>query len=203
MKKAKLVILVGIDGSGKSTILSYLEKKGYLVSHWRKLAKLPLSKSLNFRNPAEVVQTLSGKKRFKFLWRYIDSEWKYLIRPALEHGNNIVSDGFFIRFLTKEKIYQKLAVTEFVKRSPLMGKELIIMIDVPPQVALERKKKLIISPYECLKSPDDFIYFQSLQRKILLELIKRFPHVVIDGTLPKEKLAKKVLLVLKENQIEP
>ena len=203
MKKGRLAILVGIDGSGKSSLLSRLEKEGYFVSHWRKLAKLSLPKSLNFTNPAEMVQTLRGQKRLEFLWGYIDSEWKYLIKPTLESGSNVVSDGFFIRFLAKEKIYQRLSTTEFVKRSPLTGDEFVIMIDVPPKIAFKRKKKLVISPYECLKSPQDFVDFQSLQRKILLELIKKFSHIVVDGRLQKGKLAKRVLLALKENQIEP
>lgn len=99
MKKGKLVILAGIDGSGKTTILSFLESKGYFISYWRKLSFLPISRSLNFKNPAEIVQTLKGQERLEFIWKYIKAEWEYLIKPRIEVGEDVVSDGFFIRFL--------------------------------------------------------------------------------------------------------
>lgn len=203
MKKGKLVILVGIDGSGKSTLLSYLEKKGYFVSHWRKLSSLPLPQRLNFKNPAEVVQTLCDQERLEFIWGYINSEWEYLIKPTLETDRNVISDGLFIRFLVKEKIYKKLPIKELVRRSPLSGNEFIIMVDVPPEIAFNRKTNLKISPYECFRDPQDFVHFQSLQRKALLRFIEKIPHIIVDGMLSKTELAKEVLLKLKEYQIEP
>jgi len=203
MKKGNLVILVGIDGSGKSTLLANLENKGYFTSHWRKLKGLSLQTPLNFENPGEIVQTLKGQKRLKFIWGYVSSEYDYLIKPALSVGKSVISDGFFIRFLIKEKIYKRLPIRELLKRSPLRGDEFIIMIDVSPKIAYERKIGLEISPYECFKTPEDFVYFQSLQRKFLLDYIKEFPHLVINGELPRNKLARIVLNALKENQIYP
>jgi len=202
-KRGKLVILVGIDGGGKSTLLSSLEEKGYFISHWKKLKSFSLPKPLNFKNPAEVVQTLKGEKRLKFIWEYINSEWEYLIRPNLETDRNVISEGFFIRFFIKEKIYKRLPIKKFLKQSPLKGNELIIMVDTPPEIALKRKIKSKISPYECFETPQDFVYFQRLQRKFLLEFIKSFPHIIINGMLPKATLIKEVLIKLKENQIEP
>lgn len=203
IKQGKLTILVGIDGSGKSTLASYLEKRGYFVSHWRKLRTVSLPKPLNFENPAEIVQTLNGQERLDFILAYIKSEWKNLIKPMLKIGKNVISDGFFIRFFIKEKIYKRLAIEKFLIQSPLKGNELIIMIDTPPEIAFKRKAKSKISPYEYFETPQDFVYFQRLQRKFLLEFIKIFPHVIINGMLPKATLIKEVLIKLKENQIEP
>jgi len=203
MKEGRLVILAGIDGSGKSTLLSYLEERGYFISHWKRLKKLSLPKPLNFENPAEVVQTLKDQERLDFIWAYISSEWKYLIKPALNIGKNVISDGFFIRFYIKEKIYNKLGVNELLKYSPLTGKEFIIMIDTPPKIAFQRKLSPNISPYECFKSVKDFVEFQSLQRKMLLAFIKDFPYIIINGMLAKEKLVNRVLRELEKNQINP
>lgn len=203
MKKGKLVILVGIDGSGKSTLLSYLESRGYFTSHWRKLHNFSLPRPLNFENPGDAVQDLNGQERLDFIWAYIDSEWKYLIKPTLEIGKNVISDGFFIRFFIKEKIYKKLPINELLERSPLTGNEFLIMIDVPPEIAFKRKAILKVSPYECFKNPEDFVYFQTLQRKALLKYIEKLPHIVVNGVLTKEKLANEVLKILNENQIAP
>ena len=202
-KDGKLVILVGIDGGGKSTLLSSLEEKGYFISHWKKLKSFSLPKPLNFKNPAEMVQALKGEKRLKFIWEYINSEWEYLIRPNLKTGRNVISEGFFIRFFIKEKIYKRLPIEKLLKRSHLKRNEFVIMIDTPPEIAFKRKGRSKISPYECFKTPQDFIYFQNLQRKFLLEFIRDFPHIIINGRLPKEKIVKEVLMKLKENQIEP
>lgn len=201
MKKGRLVILIGIDGSGKSTLLSYLEKKGYFVSHWKKLSGLPLSKPLNFDNPGELVQNLKGKERLDFLWEDINSEWKNLIKPTLEAGENVVSDGFFIRFVAKEKIYKKLVIDDLLRRSPLEGKEFVVMIDTPPAVALKRKAKMKISPYEFFNRPEDFLEFQSRQRKVLLDCLKGFPHFLVDGTIAPKKLGDLVFKKLKKRQI--
>lgn len=201
--KGKLVILAGIDGSGKSTLLSRLAEKGYCISHWKKLENLSLPKALNFRNPGEIVQTLDGPERLEFIWNYINFEWEYLIKPALELGRNVIADRFFIGFFIKEKIYKRLPINELEQRSPLTGGEFIIMIDTPPAVALKRKTKLKISLYECFNMPNDFIQFQLRQRKLLLEYIEKFPHVIIDGMLSKKEIVKKVIEKLKKNQINP
>src|SRR3989344_7488653 len=106
MNNARLVILVGVDGSGKTTLLNGLEKYGYKVSHWKRL-KTIIPNKLDYDTPAYEVQKLSGKKRLDFIHKYISFEWKYLIYPSLQEGINVISDGFFIRFLVKEKIYKK------------------------------------------------------------------------------------------------
>lgn len=201
--KGKLVILAGIDGSGKSTLLSSLAKKGYCVSHWKKLENLSLPKALNFRNPGEMVQTLDGSERLEFIWSYINFEWEYLIKPVLESGRNIIADRFFIGFFIKEKIYKRLPINKLRRRSPLTGKEFIIMIDTPPEIALKRKTESMISPYEYFKTSSDFIPFQLQQRKLLLKYVENFPHVIISGMLSKEEIAEEVVNMLKKNQINP
>lgn len=203
MNKGKLVILIGIDGSGKSSLLSTLKKEGYFTSHWRKLKSFSLPKPLNFENPAEEVQELQDQKRLEFIWSYIRAEWEYLIKPTLETGRNVISDGFFIRFYVKERIYKRLPVDELLKYSPLTGQELIIMVDLPPEVAFQRKISQGISVYECFNGPNDFVRFQSFQRKALLEYAKNFPHVIVEGILERKKLAKRVLEILAENRITP
>jgi hypothetical protein len=115
----------------------------------------------------------------------------------------VISDGFFIRFFAKEKIYNRLAINELLGRSPLTGNEFVIMVDVSPQLAFRRKVISNISLYECFKTLEDFVYFQTLQRKVLLKCVQKFPHVVVKGALPKGKLAAKVLGILSENKIKP
>ena len=201
VERGKLCILAGIDGSGKTTLLNSLEIRGFNVSHWRRL-KLSLSlleaSKLNFANPSWVVQQLEGRARFDFLWAYIDAEWKHVISPNLEKSNNVIADGFLVRFLAKEMAYNKLDSQLFLDNSPLTGDEQILIIDTPPELALERKGE--ISPYECFTGRSDFLDFQKKQRDNLFEISSHFRQQVFDGTAPKEILLDRVLDFLRNER---
>ncbi len=181
----KLGILVGIDGSGKSTLVGGLEQNGYKVTHWRKLKQV--CPELDFATPAEQVQTLDGEERLKFILNYIQSD--------------VISDGFFARFYAKEKIYKKLNLDDFKGHCPLGGEEIFIMLDAPPNIALERKGINTLSPYEYLTVPDDFVFFQSRQRDELLAFIKDYKFYILDGRNTKEELLNETLDILRSNAI--
>ncbi len=203
IKQGRLVIVTGIDGCGKSSLLDELEKIGHHVSHWRRLAKKDLEQSLNFTSPASYVQTLDGRKRLDFIRRYIETEWKYLIKPALLAGGDIIADSFFIKFYGKEQIYGRLLVHELLGISPLTGKELIVFIDTPPEMAFQRKQNQKISKYECYKSRDDFIEFQTILRGNILSFTDTFERVVIDGTKSSESVLLNFVEVLEKYGIRP
>ncbi len=135
----KLIVILGIDGSGKSTVINSLEELGYRVTHWRRLRNI--IKDLNFINPAQEVQTLDGEARLKFISKYIESEWKYLIKPYLERGVDVISDGYFVRFYAKEKVYQRLNIKRLKKHLFLPTNVMFILLDTPPVIALERKNE--------------------------------------------------------------
>ena len=200
-KEGRLVILAGIDGSGKSSLLASLEHYGFVVSHWKRLRNVQLAKPLDFETPSQKVQMLSGKDRLVFIANYIKAEWNYLILPRLKQKKNVISDGFFIKFYAKECVYKRLDIDKLLSYSPLTGREFFILIDVPPLVAAERKKGIGVTPYECLHSAEDFILFQGKQRKILLSFIQNFDYVIIDGMQSKGTLLREVLYELKKRSI--
>src|SRR5258708_6485732 len=145
-KEGRLIILLGIDGSGKSTLVCGLEQNGYKATHWRKLReKCP---ELDFTSPAESVQKLDGEERLSFILSYIHSEWRYLIQPLRKNGIDVISDGFFARFYAKEKIYQRMNLDDLRRNCPIGGNTIFIMMDTPPEVALGRKGLDQLSPYE-------------------------------------------------------
>jgi len=198
-ENGRLTILVGIDGSGKSTLVNGLEQNGYETTHWRKLKQI--CPDLNFTTPAEMVQTLDGEERLVFILNYIQSEWKHLIQPVRESGVDVISDGFFARFYAKESIYKRLNVDNLKRHCPLSGDEIFIMLDTPSSIALERKGLDSLSPYEYLNVPDDFTLFQSRQKEELLTFIKDYQFYILDGKKVKEELLGETIDILKNNVI--
>lgn len=196
-QKGKLAVILGIDGCGKSSVVSRLHSEGYSTTHWKKLKKLNIP--LNFTNPGEKIQTLKGEERLNFLKKYIFSEWYYLINPKLKAGLDVIANSFFFKFYAKEIIYKRLSIKQLEKLNPLTGAEIIIFLDTPPAIALERKAKLNLTPYEFLKKPDDFIDFQQKQREVLLANIKNYKHYLIDGLKNKNQIYKAILRILEEN----
>lgn len=195
----ELSIIVGVDGSGKSTLVSGLEQNGYKTTHWRKLKQV--CPDLDFTTPAERVQALNGEERLNFILSYIQSEWERLIRPLRESGVDVISDGFFARFYAKESIYKRLNLDDLKKHCPLNGDEIFIMLDTPPGTALERKGLDPISPYEYLSDPSDFAIFQSKQREELLKYIKDYKFYILNGRKTREELLNETIDILRNNAI--
>lgn len=192
-------ILVGIDGSGKTTLVGGLEQNGYRATHWKKIKQI--RPDLNFTNPAEEIQSLDNNERLLFILNYIQSEWDGLIQPLRRNGINVISDGFFVKFYAKEMVYKKLDLDDLAKHCPLDKSEIIIMIDTPPEIAYDRKSKDTITPYECLNAPEDFVLFQSRQREELFKFIKDYKFYVLDGRNTKEELLNETLGILSKNAI--
>lgn len=203
MNDGRLVLITGIDGSGKRSVLSELEDMGYEVSHWRRLSGINLKQSLDFINPASYVQTLDGVRRLDFIKGYIKAEWDSLIEPYLVSGKNIVADSFFIKFFAKEQIYKRLVIDDLLKLSPLKGNELVIFIDTPPRIAHQRKKGQTVSEYEYKSSPQDFENFQARLRDNILKFTDTYERTIINGCVDKGAILRKVLQILEYNNILP
>jgi len=198
---AKLLILAGIDGSGKSTILESLKDNNFKISHWKLLRFVKEAKMLNFTNPAQELQSLNGIKRYRYIFNYINAEKRYLIDPWIKKDTDVISDGLFVKFYTKELVYKKLNLGFFRKMCPLEGEEIFAFIDTPPEVAYERKTKKDISCYEYLSTPRDFIMFQTQVRDKILDFIQKYKFYLIDGTRSKGSILKNIEDILAKEDI--
>jgi thymidylate kinase len=198
-RTGRLSIVLGIDGSGKSTAMAHLRSHGYAISHWKHLKDAGYD-ALNFTNPSEELSVLRGTARLDYIRPYIVGEWE-LVAAELTAGVDVISDGLYVKFYVKERIYDRLDLAALAKLDPLPADTLFVVLDTPPEVAMARKTS--VTPYECFTGPEDFVAFQSLQRQAIFDYVAARPNVVVNGLRDKHAVANDVMAVLQEHGITP
>jgi dTMP kinase len=184
MKKYKLIIFEGIDGSGKSTQAKYFAKK---------------LNALYFREPKffkrEILQKIHPlTELFLFL---ADRSEVYLRIKSVLKNKNVVLDRSFPSTLAYQLIGRNLKklipIDDYLKIDFLARQkiepDLVIVFDVPVDIALKRLKK---------KTKFEEKKFLIKVRKAYLSLAKKFNWYVVDGTKDKNEVKKNVWLILKE-----
>jgi dTMP kinase len=184
MKKYKLIIFEGIDGSGKSTQAKYFAKK---------------LNALYFREPKffkrEILQKIHPlTELFLFL---ADRSEVYLRIKSVLKNKNVVLDRSFPSTLAYQLIGRNLKklipIDDYLKIDFLARQkiepDLVIVFDVPVDIALKRLKK---------KTKFEEKKFLIKVRKAYLSLAKKFNWYVVDGTEDKNEVKKNVWLILKE-----
>jgi dTMP kinase len=184
MKKYKLIIFEGIDGSGKSTQAKYFAKK---------------LNAFYFREPKffkkEILQKIHPLTEL-FLFLADRSEVYSKIKDVLKN-KNVVLDRSFPSTLAYQLIGRNLkkliSIDDYLKIDFLARQkiepDLIIVFDVLADIALKRLKK---------KTKFEEKKFLIKVRKAYLDLAKKFNWYVVDGAKDKNEVKKNVWLILKE-----
>jgi dTMP kinase len=184
MKKYKLIIFEGIDGSGKTTQAKYFAKK---------------LNAFYFREPKffkkEILQEIHPLTEL-FLFLADRSEVYSRIKGVLKN-KNVVLDRSFPSTLAYQLIGRNLkkliSINDYLKIDFLARQkiepDLVIVFDAPVDIALKRLKK---------KTKFEEKKFLIKVRKAYLSLAKKFNWYVVDGSKDKNEIRKNVWLILKE-----
>ena len=145
--KGKLIAIMGIDGSGKTTLVGNLQKCGSGIENWKCMSIFDNS---IFTEELEMVARQQGKTRREcfskelrsITWRsdLINNVFRYVI-PELEKGSTIILD----RYTLCNKVYSSLEKSglRYMDRilEVLPRPDLGIYLDVDIDVALRRINK--------------------------------------------------------------
>jgi dTMP kinase len=186
VKRGMLIVVEGIDGSGKSTqaimLAEWLSKKGKKVI----LTREPYTKKLRklLRN---------GKKQdwFRLFTQDRKLHLRNVILPALQKGRIVISDRYFYSTLA----YQLRPDQWKIYRDKFIKPDIAIIFDLPVSIALKRREK------RDSKISQKASYFEKKKtlekvRKKFLKM-KKFPECrITNSSYPPEKIFENVKKII-------
>ncbi|MEM5869572.1 MAG: dTMP kinase [Candidatus Aenigmatarchaeota archaeon] len=201
MSKGVFIVLEGIDGSGKSSqsklLFDFLQKNkipailtheptdgeiGYLLTNkYLKEVDLPLVDAFLFAADRE-------------------EHLKKTVIPALEQGKIVISDRYYHSTLAYQQA-QGLELKFLLELNKKFIKpDLTIIIDLEPEIAVERIEKDKNRKMEERKKFEKVEFLKKVRKNFLelKEILKDERIVVIDGNKTKEEVFEAVLSEVKK-----
>ncbi|TPE57215.1 dTMP kinase [[Mycoplasma] falconis] len=210
-KRGKFIVVEGMDGSGKSTIIQMLkdefinknisdnfiftrEPGSAFSKEAEKIRQLILDNDNDFSQMVDALLFATSRRLNleKGIW------------PALENGKNVISD----RYWTSSFVYQGILGGLGLEKVKLINEiatdntapDLVIFFDLEPATTVERITKM----RDCTDRLEtcDVNYYVKL-REAYHEVIKQNPKQfkVIDANCSIVELFKKVNKILKDNGV--
>jgi dTMP kinase len=189
----KLIVITGIDGAGKTTLIDALSKEipnCVVANVWQSFG----ANQQLFKSKAHVYEymfSLTPNSRLLFLAHAV----RYGLEKALEsNSETILIDGYYYKYFGPELALgaDLQFVNEIIATFPKVDQ--VICLDLPIEKALERKG--VFTDYECgfnpVLSAQTFLDFQ---RKVLQQR-KHFETdnwEYLDGEMQASVLVEKVL----------
>ncbi|TPR53368.1 dTMP kinase [Metamycoplasma neophronis] len=210
-KSGKFIVIEGMDGSGKSTIIQML--KDELITQ-NKIDDFVFTREPGsaFSKEAEKIRNLILDNENEFS-HMVDAllfaasrrlNLEKGIWPALQSGKNVISDRYWTSSLVYQGILGGVGFNEVKSINEIATNntkpDLIIFFDLEPEMSVERITK-IRGEADRLET-DDVEYYHRL-RAAYKEVIKNNPgqFKVINANCSIIELFKKVLKILKEIEV--
>lgn len=189
--RGHFIVLIGIDGSGKSTLLRALADAGVHTTSWHDLRSHDVPAMLAPNAPTEIKARLTPLSRSMFIGGHLVAQYEYLVRPALDLGQDVVLDSYYFKLLAKERLlgFAQPALESLCLELP--QPDALILIDTPPELSWSRKAGEL-SSYEHFGAPtrSNYLAFQEGIDAALRDAAHTLPSAVLDGRqLPSALLA--------------
>jgi dTMP kinase len=205
-----IIVIEGIDGSGKSTLCKYLTPKLseslnsiIEVVHWYSFVEYPSEiESLAFSGAKKLKAAHLLEPLANSLWHCADFayRWQAQVIPALKERKTVLFDRSMYSALVRD--CERGVDEDYVKKlySYVAKPDLVVYLDVPAKIAADRKGNNIAF-YEAgldLKENENksiinsFIEFQERCRIRYKKILPK-DALIIDATLPQGIIANMVV----------
>lgn len=195
--QGNFIVIMGIDGSGKTTLVRNLENCSCNIDSWKCMSIFDNS---IFTKELEEIAKQQGKTRREFfskelrslIWRsdLINNVYKYVI-PELKNGNTVILD----RYTLCNKVYSNLKSRELEHMDRMLDilpkPDLGIYLDVDIDVALKRIRErdaLEKAPYENKKG---LVRLKGIYEELMLQ--EDYPIVRINANLSQREVTKEAV----------
>ncbi len=204
--KSKLITLEGIEGSGKSTNLKfineYLDKKNLSYVNTREPGGGPIGSKLRSLL-LDVNSVISPEVEMLLMLSDRKDHVENLILPNLENNNWVISDRYMDSTIAYQGGGRKIKLDKILALASALDlpePSLTLLFDLPVEVALERAKtRGNLDRFE--REPKDF---HQRIRDSYLDLSKLHPKriKIIDSSKPTKEVELQLLEVLNSYFIE-
>jgi dTMP kinase len=207
INKGKLIVVEGIDGSGKSTQIDLLTKwlhtQGKLVyfSEWNSSDLVKSTTKLGKQEKMFTPTTFSLLQSTDFANR-----WENLILPMLKAGAIVLADRYAFTAFARDVARGVDPVWVRNLYSFAVQPDLVMYFRVPLDIAVERitssraKIKFYEAGMDLGLSNDKVTSFRLFQKRVIDQydaMVEEFGFLTFDGTSSVEKQQKEIRLVVK------
>lgn len=180
MENKQFVVVCGIDGSGKTTLIDALEKenKNWKFTNWKKFSKV-FDKSYDNEDTSipQFIEGLSSFTRSALFLYIFGLQLDKIILPSLQKGETIISDSYWYKFVAKMELTRHGERELLNSCKSLLKPDKIIFIDTSPENAFQRKQSFNF--YETNGDKNNFINFQTEIRNKILTYISYSENVLV------------------------
>jgi dTMP kinase len=187
-----LIVLEGIDGSGKTTLARGIGERLRALGHRVVLTKEPTDGPLG-KKIREIAargrDTVTKEEELELFHQDREHHVRELVRPSLAGGAIVIQDRSFYSTVAYqgERGFDREALLAR-ERTIAPDPDLLFVVDVPAETAVERIRTN-------RASGDDFERLETLQRirRVFLDLPTA---TVLDGQLAPDTLVEKAMTVI-------
>lgn len=196
----QIVVLLGFDGSGRSSVLDRLGREGYAVSTWKYLKDIPELAFMreSSTTPGRYREGLPPLSRAVYLLLALFAEYEFIIKPALDRNKLVIVDSYYLRPVAKEIVKGKCRREVLNLALILPPPSAVIVFDISPEEAFRRKTALSQNEVLLEKTVSDYCAFQQAVLKVALEMVDAAIVHHIDASQPPEDTYRQVKNYLRD-----
>ncbi|MCK6439323.1 MAG: dTMP kinase [Planctomycetes bacterium] len=195
MFKGKYIVVEGIDGTGKSTLIAglkrELEKRGASVVTLVEPTKGPWGQKIR-KHLGDKARELSGEQWLDLFENDRRENMEQYVRPALASGKCVIQDRSFYSTAAYQGA-QGIDMETILKRNRSFAVEpdMVLILDLDPAEAIERIRTKRTMQTDAFEQVD---YLEKVRANFRAFMGKNIAH--IDASEPQEKVLEAALEAL-------